>query len=142
MPAWAEAYGPALQPEPEAIAAFINSPFWGAFCSRLEADYAVQPLVEYSNCGAQPGWNVKYRKSGKALCTLYPMQGFFIAMVSIAPSREQAAALLLPSLQPYTQALFARSKTSKMGRWLMLEVRDGAVLEDAMQLILLRTKTE
>ncbi|WP_423245054.1 DUF3788 family protein [Heliorestis acidaminivorans] len=26
--------------------------------------------MTYSKCSAQPGWNVKYKKSGKSLCTL------------------------------------------------------------------------
>lgn len=135
---WAQAFGPALQPAPEAVAAFVGSPLWGRLCRKLEEGYGVHPLAEYSGCAAQPGWNVKYKKGGKALCTLYPMQGFFIAMVSVAPKDEEAAALLLPGLQPYTREVFARSKSSKMGRWLMIKVRDDAVLEDVLQLVALR----
>jgi AraC family transcriptional regulator len=31
--------------------------------------------------GAWKGWNVKYRKGGRALCSLYPKQGYFLALV-------------------------------------------------------------
>ncbi len=34
--------------------------------------------LEYSKCSLKPGWNVKYKKSGKALCALYPMEDYFI----------------------------------------------------------------
>lgn len=136
--AWADAYGASLQPTQDGIAAFIAAPEWGALCGALERTYGAVPLLEYSGCAAQPGWNIKYKKGGRALCTLYPMQGFFICMVSIAPKDEEAAALLLPGLSRYTQDVFTRSTPSKMGRWLMLEVRERTVLEDALQLIAFR----
>jgi hypothetical protein len=27
------------------------------------------------------GWNIKYQKSGKSICTIYPQQGYFLALV-------------------------------------------------------------
>jgi hypothetical protein len=45
----------------------------------------VKPKLSYSGCsmdgGAWKGWNVKYKKSGKVLCSLYPKQGYFLALV-------------------------------------------------------------
>ena len=53
----------------------------------------VKPILSYSNCamdkGIWKGWNVKYKKSGKALCTLYPKQGYFQALVVIG-AKESA----------------------------------------------------
>ncbi|KAB2952754.1 DUF3788 family protein [Heliorestis acidaminivorans] len=36
----------------------------------MEEAYQAKPHITYSKCSAQPGWNVKYKKSGKSLCTL------------------------------------------------------------------------
>ena len=41
--------------------------------------------IAYSNCAMDNnvwrGWNIKYQKSGKSLCTIYPQQGYFLALV-------------------------------------------------------------
>lgn len=33
---------------------------------KIEKTYQVRPKMTYSKCFAQPGWNVKYQKSGKS----------------------------------------------------------------------------
>jgi len=64
---------------------FIRNPLWADVNAYLRQAYAAAPKVSYSGCAGQPGWNVKYQKRGKSLCTLYPMPGFFIALVVIGP---------------------------------------------------------
>jgi hypothetical protein len=46
----------------------------------------------YSICPGQPGWNVKYQKTGKAICILYPLKASLIALVVI--KLELAATVL------------------------------------------------
>jgi hypothetical protein len=47
--------------------------------------YKVKPKVVYSSCAMDNniwrGWNIKYQKSGKSLCTIYPQQGYFLVLV-------------------------------------------------------------
>ena len=61
----------------EQIAAAVGSSLWQRTCIFLQSSYGSVPLIQYSGCSAAPGWNVKYRKGGKALCTLYPDDSFF-----------------------------------------------------------------
>ena len=63
------------KPSPDDIAEFVDNPLWKALCSWLESGYRTVPRIEYSRCGMAPGWNVKYKKGGRALCTLYPAAG-------------------------------------------------------------------
>jgi hypothetical protein len=88
----------------------------------------------------QKGWNVKYRKSGKSICTLYPMNGYFIALVVIGNKELPDAELIMPSCSQYVQQLFNKTSSLPMGRWLMIEVREGCVLEDVLKLTQLRVK--
>lgn len=128
----------AAQPELAQIREFVNSSLWNDLCGHLEEAYGVQPKIEYSGCGGAPGWNVKYRKAGRGLCTLYPMPGWFIALVVIGERERTATEQALPLLSPYTQALYANTKMGMGQRWLMIEVRDGPVLEDVKQLVSIR----
>lgn len=94
----------------------------------------------YSKCSAQPGWNIKYQKSGKSLCTLYPMEGYFIALVVIGEKERPQAELLMPALTPYTQEIYHNAGGLNGARWLMLNVTAEDVLQDVKSLIMLRVK--
>ncbi len=102
--------------------------------------YQVRPKMTYSKCAAQPGWNVKYQKSGKSLCTLYPMKDFFIALVVVGAKEETEVGLSLEMLTPYVAGLYRRTSFSCGGRWLMIEVKDKDVLDDVKSLINIRVK--
>lgn len=113
---------------------------WDALGGYLQQTYQVQPHGEYSTCSAQPGWNVKYKKSGKALCTLYPLEDSFIALVVVGPKDDEQVRFEMEAQMytPHVRAIFAKAKPMAMGRWLMIEAVDDATLEDIKQLIAIR----
>jgi len=115
---------------------------WRELLSYIEKVYEVEPKMAYSKCAAQPGWNVKYQKSGKSLCTLYPMEGFFIALIVIGTKEETEVELAseLELFTPYVTDLYRKTASSCGGRWLMVEVKDKTTLEDVKNLIAIRVK--
>ena len=135
---WHEWYGPDRPPAFEEISAFVNSALWEEAREALEKGFGVAPRLEYSGCSAQKGWNVKYKKSGRSLCTLYPMAGCFIALVVIGQREEANMPAVLPGLQEDTRALYHRTPFSLGGRWLMLTVKSGPALRDLISLAGLR----
>jgi hypothetical protein len=106
----------------------------------LRESYGVQPSYDYSTCSGQPGWNVKYKKGGRALCTLYPMPGFFIALVTIGAKEETEAELLAPTFTNHVQELMKTAARVMGARWLMIHVTDEQVLDDVKRLIRIRYK--
>ena len=139
---WSTLYGPEQQPDPEAIEDYIGSKLWSEINTALQTRYKVAPLLSYSRCSAQPGWNVKYKKGGKALCTLYPMAGFFIALVTIGNKELNEVELTLSSYTVYTRELFQRTPFSCGGRWLMINVTEKAVLDDVINLVNVRVRAK
>lgn len=135
---WFERYPKAIQPSLLEISDFIASPLWNGLCSWAEESYQIEPKVEHSTCSGAPGWNVKYKKSSRALCTLYPDEGQFTALITVGAKEAPEAELLLPTCSDYIRALFARTQTFNGARWLMIRVTDAAVLEDVKKLIRLR----
>jgi hypothetical protein len=135
---WTERYGKDNPPDFDGIAAFIGNPLWGNLCTYLESAYGVLPRVEFSTCSGAPGWNVKYKKSGRALCTLYPAAGSFIALVTIGKTESTEAELLLGGFSPYVQELYAHAKPLNGARWLMIHVTSEEILQDVKRLIALR----
>ncbi len=137
---WNELYGKGVRPDLTAIADYIGNPLWEQLCEHLERTYGVSPAVEHSICSGAPGWNLKYKKSSRALCTLYPAQGFFTCLVSVGSKEAMEAELLLPSCTDYLQELYRNTRVYNGGRWLMIAVTSTEILEDVKLLIDLRVK--
>ena len=137
---WIKLYGPDRRPGADEIARYINSPLWDEMNHFLQKNYETHPDYSYSSCSGQPGWNVKYQKAGRSLCTLYPMDGYFIALVVIGAKEQTEAELIMPMCDKYTQQLFSNTAFSMDGRWLMVAVTSETILEDVERLIQIRRK--
>lgn len=135
---WQQAYPKDRQPTIEEIRAFIASPLFNGLCDWTQSAYEVEPKVEYSVCSGAPGWNVKYKKGGRALYTLYPDAGFFTALVTIGAKEAAQAEMLLPACTEEIRALYVRTKEFNGARWLMIRVTSEGVLEDVKNLVRLR----
>jgi len=141
---WSQLFNANQQPTYEDIKEFIGQggPFWSELLAYIDFRYQVQPKMSYSKCSAQPGWNVKYQKNSKSLCTLYPMEGYFIALVVVGEKEKEEVEMALGTFTPYVQNLYKKTSFSCGGRWLMIEVRDKSVLDDIKSLITIRVKTK
>ena len=141
---WHTLYSKEMQPTQEQIAQYVESPLWQELNSHLSQTYKIAPKMDYSDClmdnGFWRGWNVKYKKSGKSLCTLYPKQGRFIALVVVGAKESAEADLLIPLCDEYTQALYNQTKTHMGGKFLTIEVTSESILRDLMQLTALRVR--
>lgn len=137
---WQQQYGEDNRPTDAQIEDFIQSPLWRMLNDELRLAYEAEPKVEYSRCSMQAGWNIKYKKRGKSLCTLYPMRGYFIALVVIGSGEMQEAELLIPSCSEYVQHVFTNTQLGQGQKWLMIDVREIRVLRDIQNLIALRVK--
>ena len=129
---------PAQPPDIGTVTALVGNPLWDQLLAYLREGYRTEPVIEYSGCGMAPGWNVKFKKGGRGLCTLYPRQGGFVALVVIGQKEKTEAELALPTFTPYTQDLYRSTKEGMGQRWLMFDVRDAATLADVKRCIAIR----
>ena len=139
---WNETFSKALQPSAAQMDDYIATPLWQEQRQHLEESYQVTPTIEHSVCSGAPGWNMKYKKSGRALCTLYPDKGFFTCMVSIGSKEAMEAELLLTACTDYVRELYWNSKPFNGGRWLMITVNRPEILADVKILIATRTHSK
>lgn len=141
---WNELFNVNHVPSYEDIKQYIGEgeSIWSDLLLYIEKAYQVQPKMTYSKCSAQPGWNIKYQKGSKSLCTLYPMKGFFIALVVVGAKEEEEVERALGTFTPYVQGLYRKTSFSCGGRWLMIEAKDKSVLKDIKSLMAIRVKTK
>lgn len=137
---WNTLYSKEKSPSMEQVTEYINNSLWTDFNNRIQSTYRIRPCMEHSRCSMQAGWNIKYKKGGKSLCTLYPMQGYFIALVVVGSRELTEAEFLMPQCSDYVQTVFKNTKTGNGQKWLMLDVRDREIMDDVFRLINLRKR--
>ena len=138
---WQELYPKDRQPTMAQIAEHVASPLWSDFLAHMGAEYGVTaPSCEHSTCGGAPGWNLKFKKSGRSLCTVYPRNGYFICLVCIGARQATEAELLLPGMTKQIRELYQGATPLVDTRWLMINVKDEQTLADVEKLIELRRK--
>ena len=110
---------------------------WLELNQHLEKTFNIQPKISYSTCSGKPGWNFKYQKSGKALCTLYPEKGRFIVLIVVTLA-------LIETLEktgyadPFIWKIIEEAKPFNKTKWLMVSVEDQFGLESVIKLLHLK----
>ena len=142
---WNELFDAERIPFIEDVREYIGEakPIWDELVLYIEETYKAKQHLDYSKCSAQPGWNVKYKKSSKTLFTLYPMPNYFIALVVVVAKEECVVELAMQAgvFLEYVKDLYQKTTFSAMGRWLMIDVKDIEVLGDIRNLIKIRMPT-
>jgi len=139
---WSECFDSVNEPSKSQISTFVDTPLWDDFSGYLQETYDVKPKLFYSHCsmheGIWKGWNIKYKKSNKALCTLYPKSGYFVALIAIGIREMNEAELLMPSCTEYTRKLFEQTVLGHSGKSLAFDVKNAKILDDVKKLVSLR----
>ncbi len=123
------------------ICGYINHPgrgLWDVINTHLQQQYRATPTIAYSGCSGKQGWNVKYQKSGKSLCTLYPEKEGFVALIVINLDRVPLIDGLQEEFEPEILVILRTAKPFNKTLWLMIPVYRAAILDGVIQLIALK----
>ncbi len=127
------------RPTLEEIAAYVQNPVFPGFCAELMERYGCREAIEYSACGLEPGWNVKFKKSGRSLCTIYLRESYFTAMVVVGRRERASVEAILPDCSPRLREIYAQTREGGGQRWLMIDLEDrDEVYRDVLRLIEIR----
>ncbi len=108
---------------------------WRNILEFITNNYNSKPNIMYSKCSAKPGWNVKYKKNGKALCTLYPDKDYFTALIVLNNDDMEWLKGMRNDYTTYFLNLFDNCGLFNGTKWLMIEVRNDKILEDIKNII-------
>lgn len=127
------------QPSIDEIADYIGNDAkeaWKELTTHIEENYKISPKMSYSKCQMQPGWNVKYQKSGKAFCTLYPEKGVFSALITLGDQEFFEIEMTLSSFGEHFIDTFKDCPLPYNGsRWFTIRVYDKSVIEDIKKVL-------
>lgn len=126
-------------PTLEEIGQFVRNPVFMQFCSQIKNTYKSTEKIEFSSCSLDPGWNIKFKKAGKTLCTIYPRENYFTVMVVVGKKEKGVVEATLPEFTAELQKLYHQTKEGNGQRWLMIDLEDKERLyHDVLRLIQIR----
>ena len=128
-------YGPAM----EELEEYVGNPVFLQFCSEIKAAYQCKEKIEYSSCSWEKGWNVKFKKAGKSLCTIYPREGYFTVLVVVGTKEKPFVEELLPDCAAELQSIYRETREGNGQRWLMVDLEErGRLYDDVLRFIRIR----
>lgn len=126
-------------PTIEEISEYVRNPVFTLFCSEIKDTYKCNEKIEYSSCSWEKGWNIKLKKAGKTLCTIYPKEHYFTVMVVVGAKEKASVEEILPECTAELQNIYWQTQEGNGQRWLMIDLEDKESLyHDLLRLIQIR----
>jgi len=113
---------------------------WLEMIGFIEGNFKTKQQIDYSTCSGKPGWNLKYKKSGKALCTIYPEKDSFTVLLVLGRKERAVFEETREDYCPYINDLYDQCTLFNGTKWLMIEVTSNSILEDVEELIKMKTR--
>ena len=113
---------------------------WADIVSFLETHYHFSPELDYG--GTKYGWSIRYRRSGKSLCTLYPEEGAFTILIVLGKKDVEQFEGHINEFSTEFVQLFKSAKQFHDGRWLWIRLLDKSDAEDIRRLLTMKRKSK
>jgi hypothetical protein len=101
-------------------------------------NYKTKPQTCYSSCSAMPGWNVKYKKSSKAICTLYPREDYYAILVVLNSIDMEWFKGIRNDFTNHVLDRYDNSGMMNGTKWVMIDITDDDILNDVKSIIKLK----
>jgi hypothetical protein len=111
------------------------APIWKQCLGYIEERFAVPGALHYG--GKSYGWHLWYRKSGKALASVYPQAGYFVTQIVLNP--EQVECALQLDLGLTAVKILHETPQLRDGRWLFIPVYSETDEADVENLLLIKS---
>ena len=120
---------------------YINNNLWEDFCKYMKDTYNSIPKFECSKCNWEYGWNAKFKKSSKSLCTVYPRENYFSILIVIGKNEKEIFENMLLSFSSAIQKIYKETPEGNGQKWLIIDLEDNdKKYEDIKKIIEIRNK--
>lgn len=111
---------------------------WAAIVSFLNTHYDFLPELDFG--GTKYGWSIRYRRSGKSLCTLYPERGAFTILIVLGKKEVAQFEEHMNEFSVRFVELFKSARQFHDGRWVWIRILDKSDAEDVRRLLIVKRK--
>lgn len=130
------------QPDIAAIRTLINNPLFDSLYEFAVNDMKALCSIEYSGDKLLLGWNMRLYKSGRALCRIYPREGFYKVLVVVGKKEHERVEAALSGLSAYTRDVYNSTQEGMGQRWLLFGVDCNDTVEDIKTLMRIRRESK
>jgi len=147
---WCDLYKAENKPSDEQIRDYIGTYLYDDLTDYFRETHLVKPMLVYS-CSFDDGgswkgwkyknfegWSIKYEKSGMPLCTLYPLPGYFVALIKLEEQELEEAYLMTQICHQYTKEVFEMANYDTEYKYVEIEVTNPDILEDVQNFVNLK----
>jgi hypothetical protein len=110
---------------------------WEDLLNFAQGTSAVSGELKYY--GKNYGWALRFRKSGRALLSMYAGRDIFTAQIVL--NAQQAKEAFRLKLRKDVRLILEKAHSYPDGRWLFIPVKRASELRDVKQLLLLKMKS-
>ncbi|MFW9902808.1 MAG: DUF3788 domain-containing protein [Candidatus Thorarchaeota archaeon] len=129
------------KPDSKEIISFIGSILateWLEIESFLKTHYDFIPETIFY--GKKYGWTVRYRKSGRTLCSLFPEKGAFTILITLGKKESDIVMSMKDSLSSRTWNIIEESRQLRDGRWLWIRILHKDDITDAKKILVAKKR--
>ena len=122
------------------IGEYIGNIIFNRLCMEIETKFSGKTKIEFSSCSYERGWNIKFKKSAKTLCTIYPRESYFTVMIVVGRKEKDIVESMLSSCSVELQEIYNQIKEGNGQKWLMIDLEDSEnMYHDILRLIEIRS---
>ncbi|MHA1587817.1 MAG: DUF3788 domain-containing protein [Candidatus Thorarchaeota archaeon] len=131
----------AREPTEEEMMSFVGEKAkaaWTELRQFIEDNYDFMPETVFY--GAKYGWTVRYRRSGKTLCSLFPEKGGFSVLLVLGRKDSEKALSMRDELSTRMNTILRSTEQLHDGRWLWIRVLVMNDVDDVKKLLQTKRK--
>jgi len=113
-------------------------PAWLELRRFIEDNYDVPSETIFY--GVTYGWTVRFRKSGKTLCSFFPEKSGFTVLVTLGRKESEKALSKRDELGSKINELIGSTEQLRDGRWLWINVRTERDTDDLKKLLRIKRR--
>lgn len=113
-----------IVPNGRILSDYINNSLYDEFIQYMEETHQTKVCFEFSKCSFEYGWNVKFKKGSKNLCTLYPRENYFTVLLVVSEKNKVLVEQQLSSFSSAIQQIYKETAAGNGQKWLMIDVED------------------
>ncbi len=111
---------------------------WNKLTNFMQTNYEIEPETVFY--GKNYGWLIRYRKSGKTLCSIFPEKNSFTFQITYGKKEVEKFLNQKEEFNQVISEIFESTKQLHDGRWLFIRLLDDVLVQDIVNLITIKRK--
>ena len=133
----------AYQPSVEEVSEYVGNSLFDELLEHMESKYRAQKKFEFSGDNNLPGWNIRFLKSGKTLCRVYPREGRFFVLIIVGRKEKQLMEEAMPQMSQRMQTVYENTREGMGQRWMGIGFNyKEPIYDDLLTIIEIRRKVQ